>query len=163
MAERRWLAIRSLFWVAVLPGVFAGWIPWRYFGLREVRLRPSDPVHLVGLAAIGTGVALFAWCVWEFARRGRGTLSPADPPRALVIQGPYRWVRNPMYLGVTAALLGEVALTGSAALLIYWAVWFLAVNLFIRGYEEPTLRRQFGASFVEFSRTVPRWIPRRPR
>ena len=95
----------------------------------------------------------------EFARSGRGTLSPVDPPRHLVVRGLYRYVRNPMYLSVTAIVLGEVPLTRSSALAIYWAVWFACVNLFVIGYEEPTLRRQFGASYEEYARRVGRWLP----
>ena len=154
------LALRSLFWALLFPGFFAGYVPWRWFGVRDVALRARDPLHWLALAAIALGVFLLALCVIEFARRGRGTLSPADPPRALVVQGPYRWVRNPMYLAVTLVLLGEVLLTRSRGLLLYWALWFTAVNLFIRAYEEPTLRRQFGAEYGRYCASVRRWLPR---
>jgi protein-S-isoprenylcysteine O-methyltransferase Ste14 len=107
------------------------------------------------------GIVLLAACIWEFARSGRGTLSPVDPPTTLVVRGLYRYVRNPMYLSVTTIVLGEVLLTGSGALLVYLAVWIVAVNLFVLGYEEPTLRRQFGPSYEEYARRVGRWIPRR--
>jgi protein-S-isoprenylcysteine O-methyltransferase Ste14 len=154
------LAARSLLWAAVLPGFFAGYLPWRYFGLREAAITRASPVTLVGVAAMTIGVALLAWCIWEFARRGRGTLSPADPPRTLVVQGLYRYVRNPMYLSVTLIVLGEVLLTGSRALLVYLVIWFVVVNLFVVGYEEPTLRRQFGQSYDRYTREVGRWLPR---
>ena len=122
----------------------------------------SSPRQWLGLAAIGIGVVLLGTCIWEFARRGRGTLAPVDPPTTLVVQGLYRYVRNPMYLSVTMIVLGEVLLTGSRALLAYWAVWFLAVNLFVIGYEEPTLRRRFGTTYDRYRATVGRWVPRRP-
>jgi protein-S-isoprenylcysteine O-methyltransferase Ste14 len=154
------LAVRSLLWAALLPGFFAGYLPWRYFGLREAEVDPADAVTLAGIAAIGIGIGLLAACIWEFARRGRGTLSPADPPRKLVVQGLYRYVRNPMYLSVTTIVLGEVLLTRSRALVVYWAIWFFAVNVFVMGYEEPTLRRQFGAAYARYTRDVGRWIPR---
>ena len=77
----------------------------------------------------------------------------------LVVRGLYRYVRNPMYLSVTVIVLGEVLLTGSRALLGYWAVWFALVNAFVIGYEEPTLRRQFGPTFERYAREVGRWIP----
>ena len=125
-------------------------------------LDTSSPRHWLGLAAIGIGVVLLGTCIWEFARRGRGTLAPVDPPTTLVVQGLYRYVRNPMYLSVTMIVLGEALLTGSRALLAYWAVWFLAVNLFVIGYEEPTLRRHFGAAYDRYRATVGRWVPRRP-
>lgn len=144
----------------LLPGLYAGYIPWRYFGVRDVRFDSGDPSQLVGATAVVIGVALLLTCIWEFARSGRGTLSPADPPTTLVVRGLYRYVRNPMYLGVTSILLGEVLLTGSRPLFLYWAIWFLAVNVFVRGYEEPTLRRRFGASYEEYTRRVGRWLPK---
>lgn len=144
----------------LLPGVFAGFVPWRYFGLREVSFDSSDPVHWAGVILIGLGVSLLGLCVWEFARTGRGTLSPADPPRVLVVRGLYRHVRNPMYVSVTLIVLGEVLLTRSRGLMIFWAVWFVVVNLFVILYEEPTLRRQFGPAYEHYTSSVGRWIPR---
>jgi protein-S-isoprenylcysteine O-methyltransferase Ste14 len=118
-----------------------------------------DPLHLLGVVFIVLGVGLLAACIWEFAHRDRGTLAPLDPPRQLVVQGLYRYVRNPMYLSVTTIVFGELLLTRSLALLTYWAIWFAAVNLFVIGYEEPALRRQFGASYDRYTQTVGRWIP----
>jgi protein-S-isoprenylcysteine O-methyltransferase Ste14 len=159
-----WLATRSLLWALLLPGFFAGYVPWRYFGVGQVQVRLSNPVQVLGLLLAGVGVVLLVACIVEFARSGRGTLSPVDPPRHLVVRGLYRYVRNPMYLSVTAIVLGEVLLSGSTALGVYWAVWFACVNLFVIGYEEPTLRQQFGASYDEYVKQVGRWIPgRRPR
>lgn len=155
-----WLAVRSLAWTLLVPGVVAGYVPWRFFGLREVQLDWGRPLHLLALAPIGTGAALLVTCVWEFARSGRGTLSPVDPPRRLVVRGLYRYVRNPMYLSATLVLLGESLLTGSRGLLGYWVVWFTAVNVFVIAYEEPTLRRQFGAEYEAYARRVGRWLPR---
>lgn len=154
------LALRSVLWAILLPGLFAGYVPWRYFGLRHVRVDLLDPAHLVGVFAMGVGTVLLAACIFEFARTGRGTLSPVDPPRHLVVRGLYRYVRNPMYLSVTLIVLGEVLLTRSSALAWYWVLWFAAVNLFVVGYEEPTLRREFGDSYDEYTRHVGRWIPR---
>ena len=158
-----WLALRSLLWTALLPGLFAGYVPWRFFGLARVQLDLQDPVHLLGLLAIGLGSALLGTCIWEFARSGHGTLAPVDPPRELVVRGLYRYVRNPMYLSVTAIVLGEFLLTGSRPLLVYWVVWFVVVNLFVIGYEEPTLRRRFGESYERYTRDVGRWLPRLKR
>ena len=154
-----WLALRSLLWTVLLPGLFAGYVPLRFFGLARVHVSLTNPVHLLGLLAIGVGTALLLTCIWEFARSGRGTLSPVDPPRELVVRGLYRYVRNPMYLSVTVIVLGELLLTGSRPLLVYWAVWFVAVNLFVLGYEEPTLRRRFGESYERYTREVGRWLP----
>lgn len=157
-----WLAVRSLLWTILLPGFFAGYVPWRFFGLGHVRSDWLTPTSALGLIGIGLGVVLLAACIVEFARSGRGTLSPVDPPRYLVIRGLYKYVRNPMYLSVTTIVLGEVLLTHSTALAVYWAIWFVCVNLFVIGYEEPTLRRQFGRSYDEYTEQVGRWIPRFP-
>jgi protein-S-isoprenylcysteine O-methyltransferase Ste14 len=154
------LFLRSLFWTVVMPGVVAGYLPWQFFGLRDVRLDWSDPRQWIAVVIIGLGAALLGACIVEFARRGRGTLSPIDPPRQLVVRGLYRYVRNPMYLAVTMILLGEAFWLRSSDLVIYWAGFFLAANLFVIGYEEPYLRRQFGASYTEYTRRVGRWIPR---
>ncbi len=107
-----WLAIRSFAWTLLIPGLFAGYLPWRYFGLRDVQLNLHNPAHLLGLLGIGLGVVLLGACIWEFARSGRGTLAPVDPPRELVVRGLYRYVRNPMYLSVTLIVWGELLLTG---------------------------------------------------
>jgi len=155
------LALRSLLWTALLPGLFAGYMPLRFFGLARVHVSLTNPVQLLALLAIGVGAALLVTCIWEFASSGRGTLSPVDPPRELVVRGLYRYVRNPMYLSVTMIVMGEVLLTRSRPLLVYWAIWFAAVNLFVIGYEEPTLRRRFGESYERYTRDVGRWLPRR--
>lgn len=155
-----WLGLRSLLWMVLLPGIYAGYVPWRFFGLDEIQLDFSDPVHLVGLAAIAAGVVLLLICILEFARWGKGTLAPVDPPRQLVVRGLYRYVRNPMYLSVTAIVLGEAIVARSRGLFVYWAIWFLVVNLLLWGYEEPDLRRRFGSSYDDYARRVGRWLPR---
>ena len=154
------LTLSSLLWTILLPGVVAGYVPWTFFGLRDTVVDLSRPGQLLGLSIILAGAALLAACIFEFARSGRGTLSPVDPPKRLVVRGLYRYVRNPMYLAVTAILLGEVMLMRSGALAVYWLIWFAVVNAFVIGYEEPTLRAEFGASYEAYMRTVGRWIPR---
>jgi protein-S-isoprenylcysteine O-methyltransferase Ste14 len=146
-----------------MPGVVAGYVPWALFGLREARFEASDLLQVVGFVCALAGVALLLACVVEFARSGRGTLSPIDPPRALVVRGLYRYVRNPMYLSVSMIVLGEAAIARSIELVGYWAAVFLAANLFVIFYEEPNLRGRFGPSFDEYTRQVRRWIPRFPR
>lgn len=158
------LTLRSLLWTFLLPGMVAGYVPWRYFGVSRARVEWRDPLHVVAVAAIACGAALLAACIWEFARSGRGTLSPVDPPRELVARGLYRYVRNPMYLAVTTVLLGELLLQPSRALLWYVAGWLVAVNVFVLAYEEPMLRSQFGESYDRYRSAVRRWLPSlRPR
>jgi len=155
------LAARSLLWVVLMPGVVAGYIPWRLFGVDRSIFDSVDARLIVGLVVFITGVVLLAVCVWEFAKRGRGTLSPVDPPTQLVVRGLYRYVRNPMYLAVSLILFGEAIAARSVDLVIYWAVFFTITNLFIIGFEEPDLRRRFGASYDEYTARVGRWIPSR--
>ena len=154
------LAVRSLLWAVLLPGFIAGYVPWRFFGLSRLRLNLLSPQHVIGLLCISVGGVLLASCTWEFARSGRGTLAPVDPPRELVVGGLYRYVKNPMYLSVTTIILGEALLARSLALLFYWVVWFAAANLFVIGYEEPALRRRFGGSYDLYIQRVGRWLPR---
>jgi len=153
------LILRSLLWTVLLPGFFAGYVPYRYFGLAEVPLDYTRLDHIVGLLLMGVGIALLATCIFEFARSGRGTLSPADPPRELVVRGLYRYVRNPMYLAVLTTVLGEIVLTRSIDLAFYWLAFFVAVNVFVMTVEEPMLRAQFGESYESYTARVGRWIP----
>jgi protein-S-isoprenylcysteine O-methyltransferase Ste14 len=154
-----WLAIRSLMWAILLPGMVAGYLPWRFFGLNQAGFDLTSPVNLLALLLIAAGVVLLGTCVWEFAASGEGTLAPVDPPRQLVVRGLYRYVRNPMYLSVTTILVGEALLVRSWQFLGYSFVWFVAVNLFVMGYEEPTLRHKFGASYDRYVGSVNRWLP----
>lgn len=148
--------------MALFPGVVAGYVPWRYFGLREAQWDHLGPAQIVGLVGIAAGVLLEGACVWEFARSGRGTLSAVDPPRELVVRGLYQYVRNPMYLSVSLILLGEALAIGSRALFLYWVVFFILANAFVILYEEPNLRRRFGVSYDRYLNSVGRWIPRLP-
>ena len=159
-----WLALRSAAWAVAMPGMVAFYLPWRYLGLRDAHVDASNPVHILACVCIALGAALLVACIVEFARSGRGTLSPLDPPRRLVVRGLYRYVRNPMYLSVTIIVLGEALLTRSSALFVYWMIFFGAANLFVIASEEPFLRRRFGASYDAYTRQVGRWIPTlRPR
>ena len=154
------LALRTLLWTLLLPGMVAGYIPWRFYGLSRVHVDATNPVTLLALLLMAAGVGLLLACVREFAARGKGTLSPVDPPKDLVVQGLYRYVRNPMYLAVSTIVLGEALLARSRALLVYWVIFFVIVNLFVRLYEEPALRRQFGESYERYQQRVGRWLPR---
>jgi protein-S-isoprenylcysteine O-methyltransferase Ste14 len=153
--------------IALLPGVVTVLVPlivlirsgsdigWGLEGALAVL-----PV-LLGLGLIAAGFALWLWTVRLFARLGEGTLAPWDPPRHLVVEGPYRHLRNPMITAVLVALAGEAALFGSPPLLI-WFVTFFAVNYAVFClYEEPGLERRFGEEYRTFKRNVPRWLPRR--
>jgi protein-S-isoprenylcysteine O-methyltransferase Ste14 len=121
-----------------------------------------DPVSLVGIVPILLGTWLLLDCVFtRFAREGKGTLAPIDPPRFVVRGGAYGVVRNPMYVANLAILLGEALVFHSWRVAAWAAVALAAFHLFVVAYEEPTLARLFGDDYEEFRRRVPRWIPRR--
>jgi protein-S-isoprenylcysteine O-methyltransferase Ste14 len=115
----------------------------------------------VGTLLIAAGLALWASTVRLLARVGEGTLAPWDPTRRLVVEGPYRYVRNPMITAVMVVLLGQAALLGSLGVLIWCAVLFAINWAFFVAYEEPALARRFGAPYSAYRANVPRWIPRR--
>lgn len=109
------------------------------------------------LTTIGTSVAV--WCIVTLAVVGHGTPAPFDPPRRLVVGGPYRHVRNPMYIGATLALCGAAFVYQSTALLGYAAGFAVAMYVFVVLYEEPTLARTFGDEYKSYCRHVRRWWP----
>ena len=155
---RALLALRSIFFVVLIPGTVAGYLPYRILrGAGELRPPRSDLLSVAAGALFLGGAALLLRCVWDFAVQGRGTLAPIDPPRHLVVKGPYRHTRNPMYNGVVAALLGEAALFRSFRLLEYALAILVMFHLFVVLYEEPALASRFGDSYEAYRRAVPRW------
>lgn len=117
--------------------------------------------RFLGVALGLPGILLYFRCAWGFAVVGSGTPAPIDPPKTLVVAGPYRYMRNPMYVGVLLILLGEALFFESAGLLLYTAFMFALFQLFIVLYEEPTLWRRFGDSYERYRSRVPRWLPRK--
>lgn len=117
--------------------------------------------QVVGMFIGAAGAALALSCVLTFAFVGKGTPAPFDPPRRLVVQGPYRVVRNPMYIGAGLALAGAALFYRSWALLGYGGVFALVTHLFVVAYEEPTLRRTFGKDYDTYREKTGRWWPRR--
>jgi protein-S-isoprenylcysteine O-methyltransferase Ste14 len=157
------LALRSIFFTIVVPGTVTVLIPYLILSpATDSSVGVSTSVEFLGILAMTVGAAILFWCIWDFAARGRGTLAPIDPPKLLVVHGLYRYVRNPMYLGVLILLLGEVTYFRSIALLQYTLAWFIVVNLVVVLYEEPSLRRRFGDSYERYLRSVNRWLPTRP-
>jgi protein-S-isoprenylcysteine O-methyltransferase Ste14 len=157
MAEGIVLAVKNLLFTLLVPGTVLVVIP--YYLLDGVAPR-SDTFAWIGVALIGVGFAIYLRCLWSFAGFGRGTPAPIDAPKRLVVVGLYRYVRNPMYIGVFTMLMGEVALFGSRALLVYALGWLALIHLAVVLYEEPTLRASFGEDYARYCRHVRRWIPR---
>jgi len=156
--------LKTAVFFVLVPGTFAGYIPYRMLARRglwaipELGARPAAGAFLIALGIVG-----LLWCGWHFAVSGRGTPAPFDPPHRLVVQGLYRSVRNPMYVSVAGILIGESLFFSSAAILGYLLACWLFVHLFVVLYEEPTLREKFGDAYEEYCKQVPRWIPRFPR
>jgi protein-S-isoprenylcysteine O-methyltransferase Ste14 len=109
------------------------------------------------------GAAFLIHAFARFVVEGLGTPAPVAPPERLVVGGIYRWVRNPMYVAVTATILGQALLLGQPVLVAWAAVFWLITTTFVLAVEEPDLTARFGADYTEYTRTVPRWIPRKPR
>ena len=150
------MLVRAIFAVLVLPGVFAGLIPWW--------IVQSDPARSRGLTA-GTalmivGVGILFWCVRDFLVVGKGTLAPWDAPKRLVIVGLYRFVRNPMYVGIILLLAGWCLRSGSKWLWAYLVVLTIAFHLRVVLFEEPWLAREFPDDWNAYTRKVRRWLPR---
>ncbi len=157
------LVLRALLSTILLPGVGIVLVPYWILSQSAETVWPGLSV-LSALASIlgllGTGALLH--CIWGFAVHGKGTLAPLDPPRILVVRGAYRCTRNPMYVAVVVVLVSEAIFFSSSALLIYAVIGFLSFHLFVLHHEEPHLRRQFGSSYDEYCRAVPRWGIRFP-
>jgi protein-S-isoprenylcysteine O-methyltransferase Ste14 len=151
-------ALKTLLFTILVPGSVTILVP--HLILPPASRVSRDAWGYLGLAALVGGAAIYLRSAWMFAYRGVGTPAPVDPPKVLVDCGLNRFVRNPMYIGVLAIVLGEAAIFGSRQLLIYSASLALCFHLFVVFYEEPALKRQFGKTYDEYQRTVPRWIPR---
>jgi protein-S-isoprenylcysteine O-methyltransferase Ste14 len=118
------------------------------------------PFQIFGMIPEAIGAAIYLRCAWDFALAGKGTPAPIDPPKRLVGRGLYRFVRNPMYVGVLLAPLGEAWFFRSWAILVYASIAFTWEHLFVVFYEEPALKRKFGESYSDYLARTPSWIPR---
>jgi len=152
-----WRLFKTAIFSIVAPGTVGVLGPqWVRNGAMELPL----VVRVLGLALFLIGVAIYLWCAWDFAVKGLGTPAPTDAPCSLVVKGLYGYTRNPMYLGVSSMILGQAIYYGSFSIVVYLLAIVLACNLFVRFYEEPTLRRLFGEQYDEYCRKVPRWLLR---
>jgi protein-S-isoprenylcysteine O-methyltransferase Ste14 len=159
--ERMFLLLRNLFWTILIPGAVTVYLPLLILG----RFRVPElwgPLQWLALPVGVTGVIILVYCIATFGISGRGTLSPLDAPRRLVVRGLYRYVRNPMYCGVLLILLAEVCFFTSIDLPEYAAGWLIFIHLVVVFYDEPALRRRFGDSYDDYSRVVRRWVPGKP-
>ncbi len=149
---------KSLLYLIFEAGLFALYVP-----LTSFRTGPRLETGVLSFLAIPLwliGGTIVLWCFKDFTFKGRGTPMPTDPPKELVVTGPYRHVRNPIYAGVVLLYAGYFLWFGYWAILLYTALAFIGAHSFVVLYEEPTLKRKFGATYEEYLKSVPRWVPR---
>ena len=153
------LFLKILLFTVAVPGTVAGLLPWWLFG-------PYDELasHVIAVGAggilVALGLTLYVACVWPFATFGKGTLAPIDAPIHLIVAGPYRYVRNPMYIAVLSVIFGQAIILLSPGLALYGLAVGMVFSLFVVGYEEVALRNRFGNEYERYYSRVPQWIPR---
>jgi protein-S-isoprenylcysteine O-methyltransferase Ste14 len=154
-------ALASFIFFFLAPGTIAGYLPWLITDWRvEVAFLGWTWLRGVGWVLLAGGLALVIECFTRFALQGRGTPAPVYPTERLVVTGLYRHVRNPMYVGVTTCIVGQALVLGSRHLVAYAALVWLIFAAWVLAYEQPTLRKRYGAQYDEYCRNVPAWWPR---
>jgi protein-S-isoprenylcysteine O-methyltransferase Ste14 len=153
--------VRTITYSALFIGLLLVYLPARLLSWSGM-VRPTtfEMPQVAGIVIGAAGAAVALCCIFTFAFIGRGTPAPFDPPRRLVIRGPYSFVRNPMYIGAGLALAGAALYYESWPMLVYAALFLLVTHIFVVSYEEPTLRRTFEQEYEEYCRRVRRWWPR---
>ena len=154
------LLLRNLVFTILQPGLVAGLIPFLLVRAENKNFSLNVPLFagFAGSILMICGFFVLISCILRFAFEGKGTLSPFDPTRKLVIKGLYKYSRNPMYVGVLLLLTGEALFWESVFLAIYAVFIFVCFNLFIILHEEPRLKRDFRQEFEDYCRKVRRWI-----
>jgi protein-S-isoprenylcysteine O-methyltransferase Ste14 len=152
--------VRALTYAILFISLFLIYVPTHILS-RFGYVRPAafEIQQIIAVIVGITGAAIAVWCILTFATIGKGTPAPFDPPQKLVIEGPYRFVRNPMYVGASLALTGAAIFYQSWFLFSYAAFFFLVSHLFVVFYEEPVLRRTFGDDYEVYCNKVKRWWP----
>jgi protein-S-isoprenylcysteine O-methyltransferase Ste14 len=159
--RRMFAILGSAVFLLLAPGTVAGLVPWLISRWRfETPVIWWLPLRIIGGVLVVAGTLVLLDSFARFAIKGLGTPAPIFPTCHLVITGMYRYVRNPMYVAVVAAIVGQGLIFGNMRLLEYGALVSLAFHLFVVAYEEPTLRATFGPEYETFCRGVSRWIPR---
>jgi protein-S-isoprenylcysteine O-methyltransferase Ste14 len=149
---------------AFTPATVAGAVPYYLSGWAvQGPLGRGWPLRVLGAVLIAAGIAVLATAFVRFVVEGLGTPAPVAPTSELVIGGLYRYVRNPMYLAVVATIVGQSLFLGQRELAVYAAIAWVVMAVFAAAYETPALTRQFGHAYIDYRRTVPAWLPRRPR
>jgi protein-S-isoprenylcysteine O-methyltransferase Ste14 len=156
-----WVLIRAVTYATLFIGFVLVFLPARVLSWSGITPVPEIGVwQILGMLAAGVGGGIAVWCILTFVVLGKGTPAPFDPPRHLVVRGPYRFVRNPMYVGAGLALAGAALFYKSIPLLSYAVLFGLIMHGFVILYEEPTLRRTFGNDYEVYCGHVGRWWPK---
>ena len=152
--------VRAITYATLFIGLVLVYLPAQVLSAAGVA-RPTrfGASQLAGMVVCTAGAAVALWCVLSFSVLGRGTPAPFDPPRRLVVGGPYKYVRNPMYLGAGTAVAGAALFYETGALWAYAGGFLVLMHLLVVLYEEPTLRQTFGEDYEAYSRRVRRWRP----
>ena len=154
-------AVGSAVFLVVGPGIVVGLIPWLLTGWQVREPAPYwAPMRVLGVILLIAGLIVLVQAFVRFVVEGFGTPAPVAAPDRLVVGGLYRYVRNPMYVAIIAAIVGQALLWGQLGLLLYAAAVWTISAVFVRWYEEPTLTRRFGAEYEAYRRAVPAWWPR---
>ncbi len=162
-AQILWALFKTLVFTIFVPAIVGVWVPYRIGDSGDLRkiLEDSSQLRLVvGAVFFLVGAAVYLWCAWDFAVKGLGTPAPIDEPKKLIVTGPYRFVRNPMYVGVACLISAQAIICASRSVFCYLIFFLLCVHLFVLLYEEPHLRRIFAGQYEDYCRHVPRWLPR---
>lgn len=154
-------ALKSLLFLILVPGMLIGYFPY-LISTKDIELFDPGILAYLAFPLWLLGGAGMLWCFWNFTVNGKGTPAPIDPPRELVAVGLYRFVRNPMYVAGLIALLAWILWSPSLPLIAALFLFFTAAHLFVTLYEEPTLKKKFGAAYENYCQRVLRWIPKRP-
>ncbi len=156
-------AVGSLLFLILAPGLVGVLLPWLITGWEIQGDRGLVPFRILGVGLIAAGALSLGESFVRFVNDGRATPAPIAAPEILVVRGQYKYVRNPMYLAVASLILGQAVLFEQPGLLIYLALFMLAVFAFARLHEEPALTRRLGQQYIEYKRDVPGWWPRKPK
>jgi protein-S-isoprenylcysteine O-methyltransferase Ste14 len=160
-AKRAFVALRAI----IVAALFVSLWFWLASSVRRydplLGIAPPQFLRPVGWVLAVAGAGLAASCIAVFATRGQGTPAPFDPPQVFVASGPYRYVRNPMYVGATCALLGGALIVRSVSILLLALLFWAIAHAFVLTYEEPALEQRFGESYRQYRKNVRRWLPKR--
>ena len=154
------IIVRAIVYGTLFIGLVLIYVPAQLLSWSGI-IRPAtiEAPQIIGMIVGAIGALIALWCVFIFATIGKGTPAPFDLPHRLVLRGPYRFVRNPMYIGAGFALAGAALFYESILLLLYLCLFFLVTHLFVIWYEEPTLLRMFREEYEVYCRSVRRWLP----